>query len=56
MVGTKPLPIRMNRSANPKCPNCNKRLWLIQWGDRKGELHCPRERNGCGYQNRNPNN
>jgi len=50
MVGTKPLPTRINRSANPKCPNCNKRLWLIQWGDHKGELHCPRERKGCGYK------
>ena len=47
MVGTKPLPTRVNRSANPKCPNCQKRLWKIAWGEHAGDLHCPKERKGC---------
>ena len=39
------------------CPNCGKKLKIIQWGDNKGNLSCPKgktgkeRKNGCGYQN-----
>lgn len=50
-IGTRVKNHKINRSKNPKCPNCRKKLWLIQWGDGKGEMHCPPSRGGCGYKN-----
>ncbi|MFC1685474.1 hypothetical protein ACFLZZ_00445 [Nanoarchaeota archaeon] len=50
-IGTKIRNPSMNRSKNPKCPNCRKTLWIIQWGDGKGTLHCPQSKGGCGYKN-----
>jgi len=50
-IGTRARVPGVNRSKNPKCPNCEKRLWIIQWGDEKGEIHCPKSKNGCGYKN-----
>ncbi len=50
MVGTRIVQRKLDRSKNPKCPNCNKRLWTVQHGERKGELHCPKGlKGGCGY-------
>ena len=50
-IGTRVKNFRVNRSNSPTCPNCKKKLWLIQWGDSKGEMHCPQSKGGCGYKN-----
>lgn len=50
-IGTRVKNTRINRSKNPKCPNCKRTLWLIHWGNEKGEMHCPQSKGGCGYKN-----